>query len=76
MLRRDKPPLEQAMTNPPLQVGRELPDVEAIQARIDYLDEERDLLRKLLRVTIRIEGRKPLAQPKPVTSAEASHATR
>jgi hypothetical protein len=35
-----------------------LPDPDIVRARIDALDEERGLLRKLLRTIIRIEGRK------------------
>jgi hypothetical protein len=61
---------------PPLQVGVELPDADALRARIEYLDEEAALLRRLLRVTIRIEGRKPLVQDKPPKKPEAAHAAR
>jgi hypothetical protein len=53
------------MTSPPLQVDVELPDADAIRARIDYLDEEAAPLRKLLRLTVRIEGRKPLTSTNP-----------
>lgn len=41
------------------QAGISPPDADAIRARIDVLDEEPALMRKLLRLVIRIEVRNP-----------------
>lgn len=61
--------------NPTLQVGvgTELPDAKAIRARLEFIYEEAALLRKLLHITIRIEGRKPLMGRKSADKREVAH---
>jgi hypothetical protein len=60
----------------PLTVGRELPDADAIRARIERLDEERALLRKLLNVTIDIQASAIRAGADPIRQSETAHAAR